>query len=141
MGAKYVYKISDEEGNVVFRGTCKEIETEFGLPASSHCLVHYVKKRTKLKRKYYVDYDCKLIKQYSITKKPKPRPKAKGPYQELLEKQIMLLQDYPSVVGFHKNIEKNIRDLLEAGFETVKREVVYRDGKGRPVKYWILEKA
>ena len=122
--ATMMYKVVDFDGEEVMRGSSRMIRDKFGL-ALKHGMTHYTKYGHKLKGKYFV-YEIGMTE-----------PNTE--YERLLLKQCDLLKHYDSVVGFHKNIAKNIRDLADRGFIVEKRQAVFLTGR-RKTKYWILEK-
>lgn len=123
----WIYVVTDLDGNFVYKGTCGEIRKKFGVKGSMYGYCH----GSLLKGKYVVEH-------YKPERKSTNRL---TPYQELLKAQMLAfntIQNGQFVYGYQKDIEKNIRDLKEAGIKVEKVECVYREKRRR--REWKLKK-
>lgn len=122
--AKNIYRIYNEENEVIFEGGDANVKEFFNLAKSSN-ISNYVNYGMKIKGKYFVETIGSI--------------KKKTAYEELLDRQAQVLQEYDTVVGYRRDIKKNIKDLKKRGINVVAIEKEAREGK-RKSKYYILEK-
>lgn len=122
--AKNIYRIYNEENEVIFEGGDANVKEFFNLAKGSN-ISNYANYGMKIKGKYFVE---KIGSQ-----------KRKTAYEELLDRQVQIFQQYDTVVGYRRDIKKNIKDLKKRGINVVAIEREAREGK-RKTKYYILEK-
>lgn len=117
------FRVLDKNNKIVFEGTNSEVKERFNLSKASN-LNQYSHYGMLLKGKYYVE------------KLGVPDHK----YEELLNMQIILFERENRVVGYRKDVEKNVRDLKKHGINVKVIEKVQKGAKRRKEKYYILEK-
>lgn len=120
---KLRFRVLDKKDRIVFEGTNEEVKERFDISKSSNIV-------------QYANYGMFLKGKYRVEKIGEKDPK----YDALLEMQIKILEREKSVVGYRKDIQKNIRDLKKHGIKVKAREVIERGAKRRKDKYYILEK-
>lgn len=125
----WIYVVTDLDGNFVYKGTCKDLRKRFEIKGKIYPYVH----GSLLKGKYVVEHET-----------PRRQAQAVSPYKELLIAQInafKTIQEGQFVYGYQKDIERNIRDLAEAGIKVEKVECAFKErGKRRRRKEWKLKK-